>query len=144
MLIDPSITENWRDGEKREVAWGLSVGRVSPNARAGWMRGSLYLWIPLLLELEAGCHGAFEVVERDEGQRKGEGGAGEQAVSPSCQGEDVWRKIFTALTVPVMCMPFLCICGYPCGFYRVCVSMHVCPTWKSGSCKEVGITEPPF
>lgn len=54
--------ESWRarGGEKREVAWGLSVRRVSQNARGGGMRGSLYLRIPLSFNLKLGVMGLLK------------------------------------------------------------------------------------
>lgn len=62
MLIDPPIMKSWRARcrEKREVAWGLSVGRASQNARAGGMRGSLYLRIPLSFNLTLGVMGLLK------------------------------------------------------------------------------------
>lgn len=45
--------ERWRarGGEKREVAWGLTVRRVFQNMMGG-IRGSLYLRSPLSFKLK--------------------------------------------------------------------------------------------
>lgn len=150
VLIDPPITERWRvrGGEKTEVAWGLSFWEGICKCEGwGWELVFIYGY-PQSFNLKLGVRDLLKLSKERRDQKGGAWGMFRQGLSP-CQGEGIWRKIFTTMTVPLMCIHF---CVFVCEYLDICVysSIIVCIYYERVPEPNVwlmqwgGITEPPF